>query len=61
MSEKVFGKTVGEVAIFVIGLFGGGLVYMVLLFVLRCIRKKDLYALPGGKILGKIGNILHLI
>lgn len=60
MLEKILGNTVGEVIIFFIGTVLGGLVYMVLLFVLRCIRPKELYAIPGGKLLGKIGNILHL-
>lgn len=46
---------------FLLCLLAGVFCYLILLFVLRCIREKDLNLLPGGTVLGKIGNFLHLL
>ncbi|MCH5274391.1 MAG: polysaccharide biosynthesis C-terminal domain-containing protein [Lachnospiraceae bacterium] len=35
--------------------------YIVLLFTFRCIREKELYMLPGGGVLRRIGEILHIL
>ena len=59
--DKAIGKQIGAIPFFIIALLAGGIIYLILLFVLRCIRKKELYTLPGGRILGKIGNMLHLL
>lgn len=42
-------------------LLTGGFCYLILIFVFRCIREKDLYVLPGGMILRKVGIFLHLL
>ena len=60
MLHKALAASLGEIVTFVVGLLAGGIVYLVLLLVFKCIREKDLYALPGGNIIGKIGKILHL-
>ncbi len=59
--DKTLGKTIGAIPFAVLSILIGGILYTILLFVLRCIREKELYALPGGKVLKKIGKILHLL
>lgn len=51
----------GELLTGFIGALTGCFCYVVLLFVFQCIREKDLYFLPGGRLLRKIGNFLHLL
>lgn len=51
----------GEAAAVLLGLVIGCGCYVVLLFTFRCIRAKELYMLPGGGILRKIGEILHIL
>ncbi|MGN0430735.1 MAG: hypothetical protein ACI4EQ_00085 [Lachnospiraceae bacterium] len=60
MLHKALAASLGETVTFVVGTLAGGVVYLVLILVFKCIREKELYTLPGGKILGKIGKILHL-
>lgn len=47
---------VTSIICFILGLF----CYLVLIFLFRCIKKKDLYLIPGGKFLERIGNLLHI-
>lgn len=39
----------------------GAFCHLILLFILRCAREKEYLAMPAGKILVKIGKILHLL
>lgn len=59
--NKVIAPAVGEVLATIFCFLLGGAVYLILLFVLRCIREKDLDVLPGGNILLRIGMFLHLL
>ena len=59
--NKVIAPAVGEVLATLFCFLLGGAVYLILLFVLRCIREKDLDVLPGGNILLRIGMFLHLL
>lgn len=59
--NKVIAPAVGDALSTLFCIFLGGAVYLLLLFVLRCIREKDLDVLPGGAILEKIGMLLHLL
>lgn len=59
--NQAFSALAGEaVSALICTLIGGGC-YLVLLFVFRCIGQKDLYVLPGGRLLGRIGAFLHLL
>lgn len=60
MLHKALAASLGEIATFVVGALAGGIMYLVLILVFKCIKEKDLYTLPGGSIIGKIGKILHL-
>lgn len=51
----------GELLTGIIGALTGCFCYVILLFVFQCIREKDLYYLPGGGLLRRIGNFLHLL
>lgn len=51
----------GEAIAVLLGLVIGCGCYVVLLFTFRCIREKELYMLPGGGILRKIGETLHIL
>lgn len=44
-----------------IGILVGCFCYGILLLVFQCIRERELYFLPGGKLFHKIGNFLHLL
>ncbi len=59
--NKVIAPAIGEVLSTIFYFLLGGAVYLILLFVLRCIREKDLDVLPGGNILFRIGMFLHLL
>ena len=59
--NKVIAPAVGDALSTLCCLLLGGAVYLILLFVLRCIREEDLDVLPGGSILEKIGIFLHLL
>lgn len=41
--------------------FAGGLCYLILIFIFRCIRERDLDVIPGGGMLRRIGKLLHLL
>lgn len=51
----------GEAMAVLFGLVIGCGCYVILLFTFRCIREKELYMLPGGGILRRIGEILHIL
>ena len=51
----------GEGGATLLGLAIGICCYVILLFTLRCVRSRELYLLPGGGILRKIGEILHIL
>ncbi|HKM34394.1 MAG TPA: polysaccharide biosynthesis C-terminal domain-containing protein [Lachnospiraceae bacterium] len=51
----------GDFLAMMIGLLIGSFCYMILLFVSKCIREKDLSLIPCGEAIRKIGRILHLI
>ena len=51
----------GDAAAVILGLVIGCGCYVILLFTFRCIREKELYMLPGGDILRRIGEILHIL
>ena len=51
----------GEAIAVLFGLVIGCGCYVILLFTFRCIREKELYMLPGGDVLRKIGEILHIL
>lgn len=59
--NKVIAPAIGEVLSTIFCFLLGGAVYLILLFVLRCIREKDLDVLPGGNVLFRIGMFLHLL
>lgn len=59
--NQAFASLAGEALAAVICTFIGGGCYLVLLFVFRCINQKDLYVLPGGRLLGKVGAFLHFL
>lgn len=59
--NKVIAPAAGDALSALVCMLLGGIVYLILLFVLRCIREKDLYVLPGGNMLRKIGTLLHLL
>ena len=60
MLHKALAASLGEIVTFVVGALAGGIMYLILILVFKCIREKDLYTLPGGNIIGKIGKFLHL-
>lgn len=51
----------GEAMAVLLGLIIGCGCYVILLFTFRCIRSKELYMLPGGGILRRIGETLHIL
>ncbi len=51
----------GETLATILSLFIGGISYFILIFVFHCVREKDLYLMPGGNFLFKIGRLLHLL
>lgn len=59
--RKALAGGTGESVAFFIGAPVGGAVYLILVLVLKCVREKELYAVPGGKILGRAGKFLHLL
>ena len=59
--NKALVSLLGEMAAMLLGLVIGCGCYVILLFTFRCIREKELYMLPGGGILKKIGEILHIL
>lgn len=59
--NKVIAPAVGDALSTLFCILLGGAVYLILLFVLRCIREEDLDVMPGGSILEKIGILLHLL
>ena len=59
--NKVIAPAVGDALSTLFCILLGGVVYLILLFVLRCIREEDLDVLPGGSVLQKIGILLHLL
>lgn len=54
---SILGGTITGILSFVVG----GICYLVLLFVFRCIREKDLYFLPGGPVLQRVAKKLHFL
>lgn len=59
--SKALQSLLGGMLTGLVSLIVGGFCYLILIFVFRCIREKDLYVLPGGMILRKIGIFLHLL
>lgn len=59
--NKVIAPAVGDALSTLFCILLGGVVYLILLFVLRCIREEDLDVLPCGSVLQKIGMLLHLL
>lgn len=52
----VIGNLMASILAWIVGTF----CYIVFLLVFHCIRKKDLYMLPGGSVLEKIEKVLHI-
>jgi len=58
--RKAFAVLVGDLVTCLVALIAGTFCYLVLIFVFRCIRKKDLYMMPGNKFLEKMEKIFHI-
>lgn len=52
----VIGNLMASILAWIVGTF----CYLVFLLVFHCIRKKDLYMLPGGSLLERIEKVLHI-
>lgn len=59
--QKALYTYLGDVLMLLITLLIGSICYLSLLFVLRCIQKKELRLMPGGQVLEKVGTFLHLL
>ena len=60
LTKVMASLSVGLLA-FVISLIAGLLLYIFLLLILRCIRKKDMICFPMSKIITFIGNLMNLL
>ena len=58
--RKALVVLVGDLVTCLVALIAGTFCYLVLIFVFRCIRKKDLYMMPGNKFLEKMEKIFHI-
>lgn len=58
--RKALAALVGDLVTSLIALLVGTFCYLVLIFSFRCIRKKDLYMMPGNIFLEKLENIFHI-
>jgi len=58
---KIFTPHLGNVVTVVVCLILGGLLYWILLLLLRCFREQELEVIPGGKIIWKLGQFLHFL
>lgn len=58
--RKALTTLVGDLGTCLVAFIAGTFCYLVLIFAFRCIRKKDLYMLPGSRLLEKLENILHI-
>lgn len=58
--RKALTTLVGDLVTCLVAFIAGTFCYLALIFVFRCIRKKDLYMLPGSRLLEKLENILHI-
>ncbi len=58
--RKALSTLVGDLVTCIVAFIAGTFCYFVLIFAFRCIRKKDLYMLPGNRFLEKLENILHI-
>ena len=59
--NKALVSLLGVSGAVLLGVVIGCFCYIILLFTFHCVRSKELYLLPGGKILRKIGEILHIL
>ncbi|MGN1147319.1 MAG: oligosaccharide flippase family protein [Lachnospiraceae bacterium] len=59
--SKALISLTGEIFAVLICTAIGGICYLILIFVFRCITERDLYVIPGGKFLYKVGTFLHLL
>lgn len=59
--KKALYTYLGNVLMFLVALILGIIIYIVLLTGLKSIRKKELKMMPGGRILEKVGSLLHLL
>ena len=59
--SKALHSVLGGIGTAIVSVLLCGVCHMVFLFVFQCIREKDLYVLPGGEVLRKVGKLLHLI
>ena len=58
--RKALAVLVGDLVTCLVALIAGTFCYLVLIFAFRCIRKKDLYMMPGNKVLEKMEKIFHI-
>ncbi len=58
--RKALSALVGDLVTCIISFIAGTFCYCILIFVFRCIRKKDLYMMPGNRFLEKLENVLHI-
>ncbi len=59
--KKALYTYLGDVLMFLVALILGIICYMALLMGLKSIRKRELKMMPGGRILEKVGSLLHLL
>lgn len=58
--NKALVSLTGEIFATILCTMTGAICYLVLLLVLRCVTERDLCVMPGGKMLRKVGNLLHI-
>lgn len=59
--SKVLVPVAGNLLGFLVCFAVGMIAYILLLLVFRCIKGKDMHYMPGGKMLERIGILLHLL
>lgn len=59
LSDRLFSTVMGDLPILLVSFLFSGIVYLALLLVLRNFREQEFEILPGGRILNKIGQMLH--
>lgn len=59
--SKIFTPHLGNLVTVVVCLVLGGMLYLLLILFLRCFREQELDAIPGGRVLRALGQILRVL